>query len=344
MKSIPLLVLLACCALVPAQSGGVVLHAPPPASKPGVKAVQSPFASLKPAASLKVGATADWVAITDRAVWITATKPNSVQRIDPATKKIVAKIRVPAEACSGLAAGFGSIWVPLCGKMPKLLRIDELTNQITDTLAISAADSEGGIAASSDSIWLVTDRNGTLARIDPATNSVRQKIIIPPGSYNPAFDNGVVWVTGFDSSLLTAVNATTGEVLARIPVGPHPRFLAAGGGAVWTLNQGDGSISRVDEKSKTLTATILAGIPGQGGDLCYGADSVWASVFDVPLTRIDGQSGTVVRQWIGVGGDALRFGHNSIWITDYHHGLVMRFPIQTIQDAIDHPIPSWYQP
>jgi virginiamycin B lyase len=83
----------------------------------------------------------------------------------------------------------------------------------------------------------VSDKNGTLNRIDPSTNNVRQKISIPPGSYNPFFSNGIVWITGVEISVLTAVEASTGKVLESMPVGPKPRFLTVGGGSVWTLNQ-----------------------------------------------------------------------------------------------------------
>src|SRR5262249_22123457 len=89
---------------------------------------------------------------------------------------------------------------------------------------------------------------------------------------------------------------------------PKPRFLTAGAGSMWTLNQGDGTVSRVDEKSRKLIATIPVGVPGTGGDIGYGADSVWPTVFDVPLCRIDARANRVVRQWIGNGGDSVRFG------------------------------------
>ena len=294
--------------------------------KPGVKEVQVPFASLKPLATLKVGGTADWVLATEDAIWVASTKPNAVQRIDPATNKVASKVSLSGEPCSGLAIGFRSIWVPLCGKKPSLVRVDIAGNKISAVLAVDAADPEGGIAVSADSVWIVTDKRGTLARVDPDSGSVRQKIAIPAGSFNPIFRAGILWITGHESSVLTAVDAAKGEVLVSIPVGPKPRFLTAGGGSIWTLNQGDGSVSRVDEKSRKLTATISAGIPGLGGDICYGADSVWATVFDVPLTRIDSQTNKVVRQWVGTGGDSLRFGHDSIWMTDYKKGLVGRFP------------------
>lgn len=297
--------------------------------KHGVTDVQVPFGSLKPSARFKIGGTADWVLVTDDAVWVASTKPYSVQRIDPATNRVVAKVRLSGEACSGLAFGFGSVWVPVCGKKPLLARVDALTNQVTAVLPIAPAGPEGGITASGDSIWMVTDKKGTtLSRINPATNTVRQKISIPAGSYNPLTSGSMVWITGFDKNVVTVVDASSGKVLASIPVGSKPRFLTSGGGSVWTLNQGDGSVTRIDTNSRKVTATIPVGIPGPGGDLGYGADSVWATTFDFPLTRIDGQTNKVLRQWVGRGGDSLRFGYDSIWLTDYYRGLLWRIPFK----------------
>jgi virginiamycin B lyase len=295
--------------------------------KPGVPAVQAPFESLKRSATFKIGATADWVLVASDSIWVSGSKPYSVQRIDPATNRIAAKVRIPGEACAGLAFGFGSVWVPVCGKKPLLARVDVHTNRISALLPIAPAGPEGGITASDDSIWMVTNKDGTtLSRIDPATNVVRQKVSIPSGSYNPLSRDRTVWITSFEKDLLTAVDATNGNVLASIPVGPKPRFLAAGGGSVWTLNQGDGSLTRVEIGSRKVTNTVALGIPGFGGDLDYGAGFVWASMIDLPITMIDGRTDIVRRQWIGQGGDAVRFGFDSIWVTDYHRGLLWRIP------------------
>lgn len=197
---------------------------------------------------------------------------------------------------------------------------------MTATLPFSPAGPEGGIATSDDSVWLVTDKNGALSRIDPSTNTIRKKISIPPGSFNPIFSGGIIWITGVETSVLTAVDAATGTVLESLAVGPKPRFLAAGANSVWTLNQGDGSVSRVDDKSRKVVATIPLGIPGTGGDIAYGADSVWATVFEVPLSRIDATTNQAMQQWTGKGRDSLRVGFGSIWITDYKKGLLLRIP------------------
>jgi hypothetical protein len=71
--------------LAVAQTASSERHVP----KPGVKEVQVSFASLKQSATIKIGGTADWVLVTDDAVWVARPKPYAVLRIDPVTDKIV---------------------------------------------------------------------------------------------------------------------------------------------------------------------------------------------------------------------------------------------------------------
>lgn len=304
-------------------------------ARPGIREIQVPFSSLKPQAVFKIGESADWVEITDDAVWVGSSSPASVHRIDPLRNKEIAVVPLPGKPCAGLAFGFGSLWVPLCGKPNSIARVDAGTNRITATLPVGPAGPEGGIAVSGDSVWIVSDDAGTLLRIDPANNQMRQRISVAPGSYNPCFSEGTVWITGSTTNLLTAVSASTGKVEATIPVGPKPRFLTTGQESMWTLNQDDGSVTRVDTKVMKVVATIPLGIPGHGGDIAWGAGSVWATMRDVPLTQIDGATGKPVRQWIGSGGDSLRFGHDSVWLTDYELGTLSRIAYRETQKSKD---------
>ncbi|GAC1329699.1 MAG: hypothetical protein NVS9B2_12200 [Steroidobacteraceae bacterium] len=287
---------------------------------------------LKPLAMIHLGKTADWVAIAADAVWVGSTGPYSVQRIDPQTNRRVATVKLQGEPCSGLALGFGSLWVPLCGRIPTLAQVDLVSNTLTRVFKIGPAAHEGGVATSPDSVWLITDMNGTLARINPADGEIRQTIRIPAGSYNPLYYDGRIWVTRADGSELTGIDAATGAVLASTRTGPGPRFLASGAGAVWTLNQGDGSLSRVDSGTRQVK-TIALGIPGHGGDIAFGAGMVWTSLRKVPLSGIDPAAPALLCQWSGAGGDSLGIGHGSIWLTDYHAGTISRIDLK---DALAH--------
>lgn len=292
--------------------------------------VQRPFTKLKPVATLQVGKTADWVVITPDAVWVGSTVPNAVHRLDPATNREVARVTVPGEPCAGLVPGFGSLWVPLCAAKPALAKVDLSSNRVAAVLELGTA-AECGIAASEDSIWLVVDDHGTLARIDPAKGSISQRVKLPPGSCNPRYSHGVVWVTSATGAELTAVDAKTGAILSTIPTGPHPRFLTDGGDSVWTLNQGDGSVTQIDIATRRATGSVALGTPGKGGDIAFGARMVWTTMIGTPLTAIDPTTHAVVRQWVGPGGDSLAYGHEALWLTDYQKGTIARI---RIEDAV----------
>ncbi len=290
-------------------------------------AARRPIEELRPTATIHVGKTADWVAISDEAVWVGSTGPDAVSEIDARTNRLVATVRLPGNPCAGLAVGHGSLWVPLCAKPNTLARVDLRTRRVTLLAGIGPADREGGITNSPDSVWLIVDRNATLARIDPGTGRIRQAVQVPPGSYNPLYSKGQIWVTRAEGAEVTVVNAATGRVSATVRSGPGPRFLAAGAGAVWTFNQGDGSLTRIDTKTRRAVQTIALGTPGHGGDIKFGGGMVWTSFEKVPLTVVDGHSGRVLCQWTGPGGDALDIGHGAIWLTDYGAGTISRIEI-----------------
>jgi virginiamycin B lyase len=303
------------CSSGAAPAGGGI--APPPRS----------ISELTPTATIHVGKTADWVAITADAVWVGSTGPYAVHRIDPKTNQRVASVALPGEPCAGLATGFGSLWVPMCTAMPSLAKVDVAANRLTAVFAVGPAAAEGGITAGAGNVWLMVDKSGTLAGIDPATGTIRQTIKVPAGSYNPYFSEGEIWVTRAEGAELARVDAATGAVLATVRTGQNPRFLAAGAGAIWTLNQGDGTLTRVDAHTQQVT-TVALGTPGHGGDIKFDADMVWTTMAKMPLSGVDTKTKALLCRWAGPGGDSLGIGHGAIWLTDYHAGTIARIPLK----------------
>jgi len=281
-------------------------------------------------ATIKLGKTADWVAITADDVWVASTGPFAVHRIDPKTNLLAASVKLPGEPCAGLKIGSGSLWVPMCTTPPSLAKVSLKSNKLVSTYAIGPAAAEGGIAYGARSVWLIITKLGELARINPADGTILDTFRVAAGSYNPTFSNGTIWVSRAEGAELTGIDALTGKVSARVATGPNPRFLAVGAGAVWTLNQGDGTVTRVDVRSHRTTAIAL-GTPGHGGDIAYSAGHVWTTMQKMPLSVIDVATMRLMCQWAGPGGDSLGIGHESIWLTDYHAGTVLRI---SIKDAL----------
>jgi len=297
---------------------------PPRPKRPGVSTpgIKIPITRLKPDQVFDIPGVPDWIAI-DEHVWVSNYPKDSVTRIDPVANKIVETIIVGKSPCSGLAAGLGALWVPNCGDKT-VTRLDLKTGKAAATLPFGVPDSEGGLATGAGSLWMMTDKKGTLARIDPATNKPVAEIYVAPGSYAVAFGEDAVWVTSSEKNLVTRVNPRTNVIEASIEVGPKPRFLTTGEGSVWTINQGDGSVSRIDAKSNTVVATIQCGIPGGGGEISVGDGSVWVTSSEFPITRIDVATNKAVQQFEGPGGDAIRFGHGSVWLSNLRAANVWR--------------------
>ena len=190
-----------------------------PRKRPGVTdpSVRIPIERLKPDQVFDVPGAPDWIAI-DEDVWISNEPDDTVMRIDPRANKAVGPIKVGKAPCSGLAAGFGSLWVPMCGDSA-LARVDLKTGKVVSATPMTVGDSEGGIAVGAGSVWLMTDAKGTLARIDPATGKAVAEIAVAPGSFGLAFGDDAVWVTSSEKNLLIRVNAFTNVVEQAIAVG-----------------------------------------------------------------------------------------------------------------------------
>jgi virginiamycin B lyase len=307
---------------------------PARAPRPGVKTpgIKIAIERLKPEAVFDVPGAPDWI-VVDQSVWISNSPKNTIARLDPKKNNVAETIAVGQKPCSGIAAGFGSIWVPNCGD-GTISRVDAETAAIAATIRTGVGDSEGGITTGANSVWWISDTKGTLERLDPATNKVVTEISLSPGSYVPAFGEGAVWVTCSDHDLVSRIDPHTNLVVETIPVGKGPRFLAVGGGAVWTLNQGDGTVTRIDPKTNKVVATIEVGVPGPGGEIAFGEGSVWVTTFEFPISRIDPTTNAVVQQFYGPGGDSIRVGLGSVWLSNLRAGNVWRIDPRRIEATL----------
>ena len=73
-------------------------------------------------------------------------------------------------------------------------------------------------------------------------------------------------------------------VTARIRVGRSPTGIAVGAGAVWVANSRDGTVTRIDARSRRPTATIAVG--ERPSAVVVSGGKVWVNIFpDKPVTK-----------------------------------------------------------
>src|SRR5439155_25577193 len=144
------------------------------------------------------------------------------------------------------------------------------------------------------------------------------------GGPGAAVESGWVGVASYDTGPVVRVAPSRNKPEATLAVGNAPRFLAAGEGSIWVLNQRDGTVSRIDPATSTVVATINAQLFGEGGCIAAGLGAAWVTLPGAPLTRIDASSGAVTEQFVGQGGDCLSVGFGSVWLSNRALGDVWR--------------------
>ena len=267
-------------------------------------------------ATLTIPGYVDFLAADGRAVW--ATNQGRVEKLVYGQQMPVATVRVP-EPCGAMVVAFGALWVANCSDS-SVYRIDLATASVSARVHTGLADPSGelSLAAGAGSVWVLSDDRGVLSRIDPRTNSVAARISVAPHSYAAAFAFGAVWVTNTEpgAGAVQRVDPESERVTSTIAVGPTPRFLAAGENGVWTLNQGDGTVTRIDPATNRVVASIDVHMPGGGGDIAAGAGRVWVRGKGVLLAVIDPATNQVV-EVLGppAGSGAVRVAEDLVWVT-----------------------------
>jgi streptogramin lyase len=97
--------------------------------------------------------------------WVSAQNA-TLARIDPASRRVVATIRLDANHLPGaVVAGDGAVWVFAGGRL--LQRIDPASSQVVHTLAVGPDGVDSGrLAVGAGSVWLSDADARTLIRID----------------------------------------------------------------------------------------------------------------------------------------------------------------------------------
>jgi streptogramin lyase len=158
------------------------------------------------------------------------------------------------------AAGEGAVWVPGTGD-GVLTRVDPsgaVTGRFPVLIATPAA-AEGFLDSSvtaAGSVWVASDFNARIARVDPATGALLAAIRVPPRPGGLAAGAGSVWAFHFLSSAVTRVDPATGLAQTLEVPGAQLVGLAVAGADVWVLSLGPMRLLRIAPATGSVLATV----------------------------------------------------------------------------------------
>ena len=283
--------------------------------------IQIPFASLKSDAEIKLEATPSGVAFTTEAL---VAAGNTVQRIDAKTNKPGEAISGLSNGCGGLVNALANLWVVNCGSKT-VAKVSLKPAKIEKTIETGTGTAAPAIAASTDSIWILSDDKSTLSRIDPKENAVVAEARLATGCNSILFAETSLWITCPGADKVLRVDPRTNLVDKRIEVLGSPTAIAFGEASIWVLAQKEGKVAQIDPKTNKVTATIELNIPNAVGNIAFGDGSVWVSAPGFPITRINPTTAKVVQQFAGEGAGMVYSGLGSVWLANLKTNTITRF-------------------
>lgn len=293
-----------------------------------LRSTMIPAASTAPAA----------LAASSTALWVQSHRSTVLSRIDVATSRVTAEVRVDQLGCGDITVGAGAVWQTGCGVSPGLVRVDAETGAVTGTPI------EGlGPAVLRNEVWLGADDEGStnhVHRFDAGTLREGTPVPVPgftDGGGGTVAAAGAIWTTGQYGAVVHRIDPATGRVTAAIPlatsaaygyvvvVDDAPLFTDAESGILAPIdpvtNTGRILAVRTDKPSRYWGVAASAA-PGRPGHVWVrsGDDEVWLvdTVADVVVRRLEVDDGR--------GGDVQQVG-DVLWVSSFMNDAVERIPL-----------------
>jgi YVTN family beta-propeller protein len=192
------------------------------------------------------------------------------------------------------------------------------------------------VAAGGGFVWVASEEDGTVSRIDPGTRAV-QSVSVGASAAGVAYGAGSVWVTNSAERVVVQIDPRTLRVVQTIAVGNGPGAVAAGYGAVWVANTIDGTVSRIDLAGGGATKAIPVGSAPAG--IALGAGAVWvSSETGGTLLQLDPRSGAPIDSVpVGNGPSGVAVGKGGVWVANSQDGTVSHLDprANSVVDTID---------
>ena len=220
-----------------------------------------------------------------------------------------------------VVSGSGDFWV--WNLQPySLVRIDPETGNVLDRIGSPFSGDAGWYLPDGDSVWFTGAQE--LVRVDAGEHRAVNRFQL--STTNPhlglawvAMCAGSLWVANYDDQVVLRVDASSGEVEARVRV-QRPAAVACGDGDLWVSSNGVG-LRRIDPRTNRIVAT--APLPIHLYSVVVRNGYAWTTDETAgKLYKID-RSGRIAASYeTGDGALQVAAGNGRIWVANGDAGTV----------------------
>ena len=280
-------------------------------------------------ATIPVESTADSIAVTDDAVWVSGWDGAMVSRIDARTDEVVT-VDVGFTGTL-LAADEDGVWVGVDGGL--LLRLDPDSGEVIATIETSTRPVSGNGSAPSPyigegAVWVQDLANRVVSRVDPQTNEVTDTVDLTAagigGAEGMVIADGLVWVNTCGGPV--SIDPQTLAVSEPIALDGCASQIGFADGSLWVGLTGR-QTARIDPVDREVEVILDVGPVDEAPGLATGDGAVWRPLTTSTVARIDTATNAVteVLDLDRSGQPAgLAVGHGSLWAGDYGGRSVLR--------------------
>lgn len=209
-------------------------------------------------------------------VWYLAWTAKRLEKIDPRTNKIVARIDVNSEGGDFEFDG-NRLW--FAGNQT-IFGIDGKTNEIMREIPCGQPGPSCAIDVYRGALWAVKPEGTEFVRLIKGSRPSVDRIAIGRGAYtvDSFFDD--LWVAYPERGMLRRYDFSSGELVAEIDTGEHPDSMAEGAGKLF-VRTSDRTIATIDPATNAIVATYR-GLPAAEapiGALVFFDGLLWAGNF-----------------------------------------------------------------
>jgi DNA-binding SARP family transcriptional activator/DNA-binding beta-propeller fold protein YncE len=165
-------------------------------------------------------------------------------------------------------------------KADTLLQFDPKTDRFVGSIPV--ARDPAALDATPSALWIASERDATVSRIDLKTHRVTTIGELDPVAFLTHDDQGNIYASDWDHPFVWQIDPRTVQVTRTYRVKTRALGLSVGGGSLWVADRLANGVTRIDLAGRRVAETIETGVNPLASTFGYGA--LWVA---------DGDSGTV---------------------------------------------------